>query len=418
MGEWFMRTRRTMSAPTLQRRAYRLIILLGLVSLFGDISYEGVRGVTGPYLALLGASAVAVGLVAGLGEFAGYALRTASGYLADRLRLHWLLTVVGYGLIATLPLLALVHRWELAAALIVLERLGKALRTPSRDAILSHAASQVGRGKGFGIHEALDQLGALIGPVIFAVALTFDGEAGYRLGFGLLTIPAILAIVILVLAWRQEPEPESLESVTPRVNRPTEASGSRRLSGPFWRYTLFTALTTLGFVPFALLSYHVEQTGRFSPPLIPLLYAVAMGVDGGIALIAGWGYDRFGLRTLAAVPVCIALGTAAALQSTTGFIITGVVVWGIAMGLVETTMRAAVGELSAPSARGLAYGVFNTVFGTAWLAGGAVLGYLYEQLGSRGTIGATLVLEIAALLLFWGLGVARAHASSRAQSVS
>ncbi len=418
MGEWFVRTRRTMSAPALQRRAYRLIVLLGLVSLFGDISYEGVRGVTGPYLALLGASAVAVGLVAGLGEFAGYTLRTAFGYLADRFRLHWLLTVIGYSLIATLPLLAFVHSWELAATLIVLERFGKALRTPARDAILSHAASQVGRGKGFGIHEALDQLGALIGPVIFAVALTFDGEAGYRLGFALLTIPVLLAIVILVLAWKQEPEPESLESAAPGLHRLTGGDGSRRLGGAFWRYTLFTALTTLGFVPFALLSYHVEQTGRFGPPLIPLLYAVAMGVDGVIALIAGWGYDRFGLRTLAAVPVCIALGTAAALQSTTLFILAGVVVWGIAMGLVETTMRAAVGELSAPSARGLAYGVFNTVFGTAWLAGGAVLGLLYERLGARGTIGATLVLEIAALLLFWGLGVAHAHASASVRSLS
>ncbi len=407
-----------MSASALQRRAYRLIVLLGLVSLFGDISYEGVRGVTGPYLALLGASAVAVGLVAGLGEFAGYALRTVSGYLADRLRLHWLLTVVGYSLIATLPLLALVHRWELAAGLIVLERLGKALRTPARDAILSHAASQVGRGKGFGIHEALDQLGALIGPAIFAVALTFDGDAGYRLGFALLTIPSVLMIIILVLAWKQEAEPDSLETGAPRLNRPTEAIGSRRLGGAFWRYTLFTALTTLGFVPFALLSYHVEQTGRFSPALIPLLYAVAMGVDGVIALIAGWGYDRFGLRTLAAVPVCIALGTAAALQSITGFILTGVVFWGIAMGLVETTMRAAVSDLSAPSARGLAYGIFNTIFGTAWLAGGAVLGFLYERQGARGTIGASLVLEIAALLLFWGLGVTRAHASSGVRSLS
>lgn len=397
----------TTSALTLRRRAYRLIVLLGLVSLFGDITYEGVRGVTGPYLALLGASAAAIGLVAGLGEFVGYALRSLAGYLADRLRSYWLLTVLGYATLIALPLLAVVGRWEVAAFLLVVERLGKALRTPARDAILSHAASQVGRGKGFGIHEMLDQVGALAGPLLFALALATDGAAGYRLGFSLLTFPVLAAAVFLWLAWRQEPTPEHLERAVP-----ASADGSTsapRLQGTFWRYTVFTLFTTLGFVPFPLIAYHLERTEVFPVLAIPLFYALAMGVDGLVAYFAGWAFDRFGLLTLTGVPVCIALATFAIFQTATATIVIGVIFWGIAMGFVETTMRAAVGELSPPAARGFAYGVFNAIFGLAWLAGGAGLGALYELAGQRGFILGSLAVQAAALLVFWGLGVARAH---------
>ncbi|MCX7622585.1 MAG: MFS transporter [Thermomicrobium sp.] len=394
-----------MIEQALRRRAYRLIVLLGVVSLLGDVAYEGVRGVTGPYLAMLGASAAAVGLVAGLGEFAGYTLRTVAGYLADRLRSYWLLTFVGYALIGALPLLAIAHRWELAAFLIVLERLGKALRTPSRDAILSHAASRVGRGKGFGLHEALDQLGALIGPALFALVLALQGTDGYRLGFAVLTMPALAAVLALVLAWRQEPEPDRLEAPLS-----SSRTGSRSsLPGAFWRYAGFTVVATLGFAPFAVLSYHLEKNGVFSPAAISLLYAVAMGVDGAVALVAGWGYDRLGLITLTAVPVFAAIAGSLALQSTPALVVAGIVAWGVAMGLVETTMRAAVGDLSPAAARGLAYGAFNTLFGIAWLAGGALLGAIYQRAGAGGAIGAICGLQLLALVSFFGLGVARAH---------
>lgn len=399
----------------LQRRAYRLIVLLGIVSLLGDVTYEGVRGVTGPYLALLGASATAVGVVAGLGEFAGYALRTLAGYLADRLRSYWLLTFVGYAAIGALPLLALTHRWEIAALLIVVERLGKALRTPSRDAILSHAASRVGRGKGFGIHEALDQLGALIGPALFAVALAWSGNDGYRLGFALLSLPALATVLILLVAWRGEPEPEMLE-----VHRAEAGDTERksRLPGAFWRYAAFTIVTTLGFAPFALLSYHLEARHLVPLAAIPLLYALAMGIDGLVALLAGWSYDRYGLITLAAVPLFAALAGVAALQSQLAVVVLGLAAWGIALGFVETTMRAAVGDLSPREARGLAYGIFNTLFGAAWLAGGALLGFFYERFGPIGTALAIVLTQIVSLLCFFGFGVARAHRAYRSGAAS
>lgn len=396
----------SMETSVLRKRAYRLILLLGLVSLFGDITYEGVRGITGPYLALLGASATAVSVVAGLGEFLGYAFRTVAGYIADRFRSYWLLTVVGYALVGALPLLALTQRWELAAVLIVLERLGKALRTPSRDAILSHAASQVGRGKGFALHEALDQVGALIGPLLFAAALTVGGAAGYRLGFALLTVPATAAVLTLLVAWRQEPSPEYLERPSSLLAPPGRY---RRLGGAFWRYSVFTALATLGFAPFALLAYHVDRTNTVGPAVIPLLYALAMGIDGVVALFAGWMYDRYGLVTLAAVPVCAALAAVAAFQVSVLAVVTGVLLWGVVMGLVETTMRAAVGELSASETRGLAYGIFNTIFGLSWLVGGVLLGGLYQQYSRLGVIVAAVFFEVLAFLAFFGLEVAHAH---------
>jgi MFS family permease len=147
--------------------AVKFIILMGIVSLFADMTYEGSRSITGPYLAILRASAVTVGFVAGFGELTGYVIRFFSGYLIDRTHSYWTITLIGYliNLIAV-PLLALAGSWEVAAALIIVERIGKGIRVPSRDVMLSHACSQVGQGWGFGLHEALDQIGAILGPLI------------------------------------------------------------------------------------------------------------------------------------------------------------------------------------------------------------------------------------------------------------
>jgi len=189
--------------------ALRVVLLLGLVSAFGDITYESARSVSGPYLALLGAGAGAIGLVSGLGEFVAYAPRLLAGYVADRTRAYWVGTFLGYGLLLSIPLLALANRWETAAALLIAERVGKAVRSPSRDAILSHATKEMGRGWGFALHEALDQIGAVIGPLIVAAAFLLTG--GYRRGFSILWIPALLTLLALVIAWRCAPSPELFE---------------------------------------------------------------------------------------------------------------------------------------------------------------------------------------------------------------
>ncbi|MGB9897567.1 MFS transporter, partial [Thermanaerothrix sp.] len=202
----------TLSDAQRQRLSWQLIVILGLVSALGDVTYETARGVAGPYLLYLGASAAIVGTVSGLGEFLGYALRLVSGYLAERTRAYWAATFLGYGLILCIPLLAFVNRWELAAALLILERIGKAIRSPARDTILSHATAQTGRGRGFALHEFLDQLGGVAGPLLFG--LVFAVRQSYRDGFNLLWIPAILMLAALAFARLRVPTPERLEKDT------------------------------------------------------------------------------------------------------------------------------------------------------------------------------------------------------------
>ncbi len=371
-------------------RAYRLIVLLGIVSLFGDITYEGARSVTGPYLALLGASAGVVGMVAGLGEFLGYALRLASGYFVDRARNYWLPIFIGYGLLFSIPFLALAPSWKLAAIFLILERLGKAIRTPARDAILSYATKAVGRGFGFGLHEALDQIGAVIGPLMFSAV--FFLKAGYREGFALLSFPAAVTMGLLVVAKGKAPSPERLEAKTFSLEK-------KALPKIFWIYSLFTFLTVLGLANFQLLSYHFKVKVFIPDAEIPLFYLVAMGVDALAALGIGKLYDRFGLSVLAVIPLLTIPVSICGFSSGKALIFLGVVFWGAVLGVHETIMRAAVADLIPLEKRGLAYGIFNTVYGLSWFLGGTILGLLYEFSPSYLVLFVT-VTEMAALLIF------------------
>ncbi|MDH4068100.1 MAG: MFS transporter [Dehalococcoidia bacterium] len=349
-----------------------LIILLGIVSLFGDITYEGARSVAGPYLATLGASASVVGLVAGIGEFFGYALRLASGYLADRTRAYWPLTFIGYGLLLSIPLLAFAGYWQLAAVLIILERIGKAIRSPARDTMLSYAAKGVGRGWGFAVHEALDQIGAIIGPIVFSLVLLFHGD--YHEGFTLLWIPALLSLVVLAIARKKVPSPQKLEA-------PDEAGkqGDKgKLPRVFWFYTIFTLVSVAGFANFQLISYHLHVGGIVPDAQIPIIYAIAMGVDALAALVVGKTYDRIGLISLLAVPLLTLTIPFLAFARSYNLVLMGIVLWGMVMGIQETIMRAAIADLTSVERRGFAYGVFNTALGAGWLLGGALMGPLYE----------------------------------------
>jgi MFS family permease len=349
------------------------IILLGIVSLFGDVTYEGARSVAGPYLATLGASASVVGLVSGIGEFVGYALRLASGHLADRTKAYWLLTFVGYGLLLSIPLLAFAGYWQLAAVLIILERIGKAVRSPARDTMLSYATKGVGRGWGFAVHEALDQIGAIIGPSVFSLVFLFHGD--YRDGFSLLWIPGLLALVVLTLARRKVPSPQKLE---------TPEEGSRRgiqgkLPRVFWFYTAFTFFSMAGFANFQLISYHLKIESIVPDGQIPIIYATAMGVDALAALFIGKTYDRIGLISLLAIPVLTLPIPFLAFSHSYSLVLVSMVLWGGVMGIQETIMRAAIADLAPVGRRGFAYGVFNAAFGAGWFLGGALMGLLYES---------------------------------------
>jgi MFS family permease len=355
-----------------RKTAFQLIILLGIVSMFGDIAYEGGRSISGPYLATLGASAAMVGLITGAGEFLGYGLRLVSGYLADRTKAYWVLTFIGYGLIGAIPLLAFAGNWQLAALLLILERIGKAIRSPARDTIISYAGKNIGRGWGFAIHEAMDQVGAIIGPLILSFAMIKSG--GYQLGFNFLWIPVVLCVVALIVANRKAPVPERLEA-TIETGKQTIKVGLGRV---FWLYGIFVLLAGSGFASFQLIAYHVKTQAIISDAQIPILYAVAMGVDAVVALIIGKTYDKRGLMVLVAIPALTLPIPFLGFSHTYGLIILAIVLWGAVMGIHETIMRAAIADLVPIERRGSAYGIFNTLYGLSLFIGSAAMGLLYE----------------------------------------
>ena len=349
---------------------FYFVILLGLVSLFSDMTYEGARSITGPYLFYLGAGAAVVGFASGVGEFIGYGLRLFSGWLADKTKKYWGLMFIGYALnLLSVPALALVNSWGLAVLLIILERTGKALRTPARDTLLSYATFKMGRGLGFGIHEAMDQIGAFVGPLI--VALVFYLKMGYKPAFLVLLIPALIALSLLTFAKITYPAPQKFEKDFLELE-------TKGFSKSFWWYLLGMCLVGAGFVDFPIIGYHLEKTSILSKDWIPILYALAMGVDALSAIFLGLLFDRLGLK---AVILAIILSLGAIPLTFLGGVILiflGMILWGIGLGTQESIMRAVIAQLVPIEKRGIGYGIFNTFFGLFWFAGSFLLGFLYD----------------------------------------
>lgn len=354
-----------------RKTSITFVILLGIVSLFADITYEGARSITGQYLAILGASGTVVGIVAGLGELIGYGFRIVSGYLSDRTRQYWLITFIGYALnLIAVPLLALAGSWPLAAALIILERLGKAIRTPARDAMLSYATKETGRGWGFGLHEALDQIGAILGPLIVSAVLYFNGS--YQTSFAILLIPALCAMSVLTVAKYLYPRPQDLELVAAGIK--TEG-----FSKWYWLYIVAVSCIAAGYTDFSLIAFHFEKAVIISNAWIPVFFSIAMAADGISGLIFGRLYDKIGVSVL--IPITIISSIFAPLVFLGGFYLAlaGMILWGIGMGSQESVMRAVVADLIPKERRGTAYGTMNMFFGIFWFLGSALMGYLYDH---------------------------------------
>jgi predicted MFS family arabinose efflux permease len=353
----------------------RFILLLGVVSLLADMTYEGSRSITGPYLGLLGAGAAAVGAVAGAGEMIGYGLRLASGYLTDRTRKYWTLALAGYAVnLLAVPALALAGRWEAAALLIIAERAGKAIRVPARDVMIAAASKSIGAGWGFGVHEAMDRIGGLSGPLI--VALVLASTKSYRAGFTVLLVPALAALGVLLAARSRYPQPQALEA-----DRGPDSGGA--LPRSFWLYLAAAGLVAAGYFDFPLAAFHWKSAGVASDVWIPLLYAFAMGVAAATSLALGKLFDRWGSPVLLAAPLAAAL--AAPLVFSNGFssALAGMVFWGVGLGTQNSVLRAAVAKMAPSARRGSAYGIFNTVYGVCWFAGSALMGVLYETSALR-----------------------------------
>lgn len=377
-----------------KKSAYTFILLLGIVSLFSDLTYEGARSIIGPYLGLLGATAATVGFVAGLGEFIGYAFRLVTGIISDKTKKYWTMTIIGYAVnLLAIPLLAFVpeNGWIYASGLILLERFGKAIRNPAKSTLTSFAATEVGVGKGFAIMEALDQVGAFLGPLMLFVILTIKGSSGskdaYALCFLALGVTAILALAVLLFSKARYPAPEQFDKTE-------EAQGKIRFSKPFWLYIAAISLVALGFADFPLMAFHLTDKKIFADNLIPVLYAIAMGVDAVAALFFGWLYDKKGMTSLIwATAIASLFAPFVFLTGELPLIIFGIVLWGIGMGAQESILKATVSSLTAKNRRATAFGIFNTGFGLFWFAGSFAMGLLYEV-----SLIALVVLSVAAQL--------------------
>jgi MFS family permease len=379
------------ASKTRRSAALRLVVLFGVVSLFADMVYEGGRSITGPYLALLGASGAAVGIVAGGGELLGYALRLVSGRAADATRLYWPLTIAGYVVqMAAVPALALVGSWPAAAALIILERVGKAMRNPPRDAMLAGASTEIGRGWAFGVHEALDQVGALVGPLLAAAVLALRGD--YPLAFGILAIPAAITLATVVATRLTYPDPGGVsarKADTHTQGLPTE----------FWIYIAGAGLVAAGFADFSLMAFHFEKTHTVDNALVPVFYSVAMGTSGLGSLLFGRLFDRRGIVILVPLTVVTALFAPLAFLGNGVAAFAGTILWGVGLGVHESVMAAAVAQIVPQGRVASAYGLFNLGFGVAWFAGSAVIGVLYD-VSIAALVVFSVLAELAAIPLF------------------
>ncbi|HEY1721117.1 MAG TPA: MFS transporter [Magnetospirillaceae bacterium] len=373
-----------------RRRAYAFIVAMGVVSFFGDITYEGARGITGPFLAMLGASGTIVGIATGAGEMAGFGLRLFSGLLADRTKRYWLIAIFGYIInLVVVPLLALAHNWQFAVTLIILERVAKALRTPSRDTLLAGAAEVVGPGKGFGLHEAMDSAGGLLGPLIMTAILAWDGR--YDIAFATLAAPALLAIITLGFAWRRFPDPGKTKA---RATVQSEAQNQR----PFWIAVAALSILAAATVDYPLMAYHFGKTHAIGAEWIPAMYSLAQATNGLASLGFGRLFDRYGSSVLIFAAILAAFAPVLAFLLGPVGAVLGVAVWGLAGGGRDTMARGLIAKMIPAGKRGSAYGIYNAVFGVAWFAGSAVMGWLYD-IAPWMLVACSLALHAAAVIV-------------------
>lgn len=375
----------------------QFVLAFGIVSMLADFVYEGARAIVGPYLATLGASAVLVGAVTGLGEAAAFVLRLATGPLSDRTQRHWALSISGYLItVIAVPLLAVAQSFWSAAVLVIAERFGKAVRTPARDTMLAQASVDMGRGVAFATHEALDQSGALLGPLLVAGMIVLWG---YRAAFLVLALPGALVVLALIWLRRAVPQPSLYESAARHRRTQPDESAAAALPARFWLYCAFTAVSMSGFATFGVLSYHLQVRHVLHPALIAVTYSVAMAAAALAALGSGHLYDRIGLRSLVIALPLTAIVPLLSFSTNPTWVWIGAGVWGAASGIHESTLRAAVADMVPSTRRGTAYGIFTAAYGLAWLAGSMAIGALYEY-SPNSTVYFSIATQAVALALF------------------
>ncbi|MBP9088974.1 MAG: MFS transporter [Kofleriaceae bacterium] len=406
------------------KRAKRFLLLLGFVSLFADMCYEGMRSALGPLLLFVGASASAIGWVSGIGEFIGYGLRYAAGRFVDRTGRYWLLTFIGYSVnLVAVPLLALAPSWPMIAALVALERLGKAIRSPAKTTIVSFATNGVGVGRAFAIQEAMDQAGAMLGPLLVAGVLAIRGNnaSGFALAFMLLAAPAALSLLSLSRARALVPDPRSLDTTT------STSTSHAKLGRKYVWYMVGIAAIAIGLADWPLLAFHLQRTGTLAAEWTPVAYAAAMASDGLAAILAGLWFDRgraqgqSGARVLAIFALLAAaygpLVFATAQFGGMALPLVGIGFWSLGRAATEATAKSLIAATVPANIRGQAYGTFYVVFGGAWWLGSVALGMLYDvtPTATAGLASAALVLGAAILFV---ADVRHARATSAAATAA
>jgi MFS family permease len=354
------------------RSALHFVLTIGIVNFFADFTYEGARGIVGPFLASLGASAAIVGFVAGLGELLGYGLRSVSGYLADKSHRHWTFAFVGYAInMLAVPALAFARQWPLASGFVVAERVGRGIRKPTVEAMLSYAGKSIGAGWVFGLNEALDQGGATIGPLLMALILYLNH--GFRTGFAILLIPALCCLALLTAARLLHPRPHELEQGTRHTYTTTN------LTRAYYTYLGAAVLVAGGFADFALIGFHFQKARILSEGSIPVFYAIAMASSAIVSIPLGRLFDRFDANiSLFAFLISAAAAPFVFLGAKT-FALIGMVFWGIGMSAQGSLFQAMLTGVVAPQKRSTAFGLFDAGYGLAWFGGSALMGLLYDK---------------------------------------
>jgi MFS family permease len=381
-----------MAAGQTRKSAIRFIVAMGIVSLFADMTYEGAHSIIGPFLKDLGATATQVGIVAGLGELIAATLRVLSGRLADRTRSYWTITTVGYLInLVVVPGLAYAGSWRAAALFVMAERTGKGLRGPAKDVLLSDATKEVGHGWGFGLHTAMDQTGAVLGPLLIAAIVAREHSFGPA--FLWLIVPAAAAFISLIGARMMRP--------VVAIDVPAQPE-SQNLPEIFWFYVAGAGILAAGFVDFPLLAYHFQNMSIAQPAAIPLFYAGAMGVNGIAALVFGRMFDRYGVRVLAIAIILSMFALPLGFLAGPPGAIAAVACWAIGLGAQQATLRAGIAQLVSMNKRGNAYGVFNAAYGVCWFAGSVAMGLLYDY-SLMALVIFGVALQLIAAATFWWL---------------
>ncbi len=370
--------------PARHWSAWHAVLGFGIVSLTADMVYEGARSVTGPLLASLGASAALVGLVTGVGEALALVLRLLFGSWADRRRNYWSLTVAGYAATALcVPALAVtpfvaVGGLALACVLILAERTGKAVRSPAKTALLAHSAGRVGLGRGFAVHKALDQTGAFAGPLLVAGVAAATGALWPA--FAVLAVPGAAAMIILYWLRRRTGGPATPEDPAPAPPaQQARKAGVGTLPTTFWLFAAAAGAISAGLVTFGVISYHLTSDQVLPVPQIAVLYAAAMAAAALAALATGWLFDKVHARVLLVVPVLVAAIPVLAFSDAALVAAAGVLLWGAATGVQDSTIKAVVADLVPAPRRATAYGMFAAIQGGAAAAGGVTAGALYQH---------------------------------------